>query len=330
MFDASLRAETIELLARSFNSDEIAEIGRLVLRKFDLYRLTNRHAHVTVPVRDAAQTLVEACEEKNKVADLIQLVVETDGALLMGRRIAIKDLELFLASLARADYVYDHARRKLRRRSHDRSELPNWGALREGREYEMTVASVDIVGSSRMVRNVGRRTAERLYYQFWEFLRARLSHYDGRIWSWAGDGGILAFTMTDDAVRAVECALETQATIPIFNARPENPLREAISVRIGLDRGRIRFMADTGRIVSEVINFASHAEKAVTDPGRVTISDTLHAQLPHSLRRLFESAGIFEGREIHTTISRVDGWSAAETARETAPASPGETEPGEE
>ncbi|NBB75729.1 MAG: adenylate/guanylate cyclase domain-containing protein [Bacteroidetes bacterium] len=312
MLDASLRAGLIELLSSSFNSDEISELGALVLRKFDLHSLTNRHNHITVPVRDAAQTLVEACEEKKKVSDLVQLLIESDGSSLMGRRVAVKELEIFLSNLARAGYVYDFDRRKLRESSRDLQELSNWGALREGREYEVTVASVDIVGSSSLVRGAGQRTMERVYYQFWAFLRDRLAHYDGRIWSWAGDGGVMAFSMKNDAVRAVQCALEVQATLPIFNARPEKPIAAPISVRIGMDRGPVRYMNDTGRIISETINFAAHLEKAATEPGAVSISDALSAELPGSLRAFFVDADVFEGRRIFTTRQRPDSWSRAE------------------
>lgn len=308
MLDASLRAELIEVLARSFNSDEISEIGRLTVRKFDLHRLTERHRHVTVPVRDAAQTLVEEVEEKKKIADLIQLVVEADGALLMNRRVEVKGLEPLLANLARAGYVYDFSRRKLRESGRDPEEMANWGALREGRMYDIVVASVDIVGSSELVRVVGHEAMERFYYQFWSFLRRRLSHHDGRIWSWAGDGGIIAFSMKGKEVRAVQWALETQASIPVFNIRPENPIPQPISVRIGMDVGSLRFYNDTGRIILETLNYAAHLEKMGTEPGHVAISAMLCEALPDSIKQVFGSAGDFEGRTAHTTVRRPDGW----------------------
>ena len=308
MLDASLRAELTEVLARTFNSDEISEIGRLVIKKFDLHNLTDRHRHVTVPVRDAAETLVEEVEQKKKAGDLIQLVVETDGSLLMGRRVELKGLEPFLSNLARAGYVYDSASRKLRQSKQDHQEMVNWGALRDGREYDVVVASVDIVGSSDLVREAGQRVTERFYYQFWSFLRRHLSHYDGRIWSWAGDGGIVAFAMKGKEVCAAQWALETQASIPVFNIHPDNPISQPISVRIGMDSGRLRFFADTGRIISETLNYASHLEKAATDPGHVSLSSELLGALPDSIKQVFGAPADFEGRAAHTTIHRPDGW----------------------
>jgi class 3 adenylate cyclase len=117
--------------------------------------------------------------------------------------------------------------------------------------------------------------------------------------------------MKDDSVRAVQCALEIQAAMPIFNARPENPISEPIAVRIGMDRGTVRYMNDTGHIISETINFASHMEKSATEPGHVSISDTIAERLPESLRDIFDPAGTFEGREVLATPQRPDGWSTA-------------------
>lgn len=314
MLDASLRSALSELLSSSFNSDEIEELGAMVLGKFDLHKLTQKDRHITVPTREAAQTLVGMSLEKKKASELIQLLIETDGSTLRGRRVAVNGLEIFLANLARAGYIYDYHKRTLRERSRDREELPNWGALREGKDYIVTVASVDIVDSSALVRLAGQRTMERVYHQFWSFLRQRLWPYEGRIWSWAGDGGLVAFAMRDDHVRAVRCALEIQATLPVFNSRPENPIDRPIAVRIGLDRGNVRFMNDTGLIISETINFASHLEKASTKTGHVTISDAVASRLPASLAGLFRHSGEFEGREFFTTLRRPDGWGTPEIA----------------
>ena len=67
---------------------------------------------------------------------------------------------------------------------------------------------------------------------------------DGRIWSWAGDGGIIAFAL-----------------------------------RIGVDAGLVKFCGETGRIVSHVINHASHLEKKSTRPGMVSIGRNVYDAL---------------------------------------------------
>jgi class 3 adenylate cyclase len=147
---------------------------------------------------------------------------------------------------------------------------------------------------------------EKVYYRFWAFLNRRLATYDGRCWSWAGDGGIMAFALKGSEVRAVEWALEVQATLPIFNADPGNPISDSMTARIGLDCGKIRFRQDTGRIVSDVINFASHLEKDATDQGHVSVSDTIYDQLPPPLAAFFIPNGKFEERPVYTSFRRVD------------------------
>ena len=79
------------------------------------------------------------------------------------------------------------------------------------------MVSLDIVGNSAKVRKLGPRKIEKLYDTLWSFLKEKLASVDGRIWSWAGDGGIIAFALRDHASRAVRFAIEVQSTVPVFN-----------------------------------------------------------------------------------------------------------------
>jgi class 3 adenylate cyclase len=54
-------------------------------------------------------------------------------------------------------------------------------------------------------------------------------------------------------------------------------------------------MQDTGKIVSDVINTASHLEKKATEPGGVSITEDVFTQLPDKYQKLFIKDGDFEG-----------------------------------
>jgi class 3 adenylate cyclase len=248
----------------------------------------------------------------------LEVLIETDGEKLEGRKVNVRGMEEFLAGMARSGFVYDFDKRKVRKSSKNPDLAPNWGSLRDGKIYPVTVASIDIVGNSELVRINGMRAMEKAYYRFWTFLQQRLSTYDGRTWSWAGDGGILAFALKGNPVRATQWALEVQATIPIYNASPENPIPQDIRARIGLDYGKVKFRQDTGRIVSDTINFAAHLEKDKTPPGHLSISKEVHDELPHRLANLFVDTGVFEERRAFTTIS---GYLNGEREAEGTPAS---------
>jgi class 3 adenylate cyclase len=308
MIDTSLKAELIELLADTFTPDQIDEIGCLLMKNYCSHEVLGIDDHITVPKRKAASALVEYCEGKKCMEKLLQFIIEIDEGTVLGKKVLIENLENFLNKLSRTGLIYDEKKRKLRKAGENVLDMPDWGFLREGRRYEMTVASLDIVGNSEMVNRFGMRKMEKLYYRFWNFLRRHLEVYDGRIWHWAGDGGLLAFTAKKHFLRAVQFAVEIQSVLPLFNADPEKPIEEDISIRIGMDTGKIKFSTDTGRIVSEVINFAAHVEKNHTKPGEISVSAELFEKLPPRIAEFFYAGGEFEGRTVYASslVSRLN------------------------
>lgn len=297
--DPSLSQKMVEVIGGSLNGNQVNEIGRLVRKDLDLHKALGLDSHVTIPSYTGAERILELCQESGCEDKLVQLLVELDGQTLLGKTVNLIGLEAFLETLTRSGYVYDFAKRKLRSTTEDPMAMNNWGALRSGKNYKVTVGSVDIVGNSELVRRYKARDMQKLYYRFQEFLRGRLATYNGRIWSWAGDGGIVAFTFKNHATRAIQWALETQATLPVFNTYEEYPIDEPILLRIALDSGTITFQADPGRIVSETVNYAAHLEKQATEPGSISLSeDTLRSASPR-VASFFRESGDFEGRRVH-------------------------------
>ena len=74
-----------------------------------------------------------------------------------------------------------------------------------------------------------------------------------------------------------------------------------ICLRIALDFGPLKYADDTGRIVSDVINYAAHLEKSGTPPGALSVSDSIYSRLPKSLKDLFTEKQTFEGRSAYST-----------------------------
>ena len=306
MLEPALKNHHIELLAQNFRPDEINELGRLLFRKYDSHSLSGTENHFTLSARKCASVLVDQCVEFDKIDTLIELVAGLDEQTILGRQVKVDGLEEFLKDLSRTGVIYDFERRKLLRVRKELDQLVNWGALKEGKRYPITVMSIDVVGNSKLVSQYGNRAMEKLYANLRRFLEKQIAQYEGRIWSFAGDGGIAAFTFRNHADRAVLCALEIQRTIPLFNLKSVIPLKEHFSLRIALDTGKIKFNPETGSIVSEVINYASHLEKQFTDPGGVSISGNLRAEVDSRIAEIFECAGDFEGQVAYCTRSRLD------------------------
>jgi class 3 adenylate cyclase len=296
MLEPTLRNTIIEMFSGELNSDQIDEIGRFLMKHHSSHSSLGIHNHVTVSSRKAAAALIEECSENRCEEDLLKFIIEIDGEKLLGKRVEFSGLENFMNALARIGYIYDPKKRKLKRIREQLEEMPNWGALKSGKEYEVSVASLDIVGSSELVKQHGQKKMEKLYYMFWNLLRRLLSVYDGRIWSWQGDGGLAAFALKRHHERAVLFAMELQQLMKVFNVNPRKPIADEIELRIGLDAGPVKYMNDPGQIISDTINYAAHLEKSFTDPGGITISKELLDALPESMLRNFNEKGEFEGR----------------------------------
>lgn len=306
MLDATLRRELVELISASFNNEQIEELGRLVLGSFDLLGVVGVEKHITVSSRRAASALVEDLEKHKRENELIRLVVESDGSTLLGRQVSIPGVENFLDGLTRSGFVYDFGKRKLVSVRSEPVEIPNWGALREGKTYAVTIASMDIVGSTELAKSYGVRKMKKLMHLFRGFLMEKLRYYDGRMWSWEGDGGLIAFTFKNHETRATQCALDLQRTVRVFTSTPGYPLGEHICLRIGMDSGSVTFHHETGRILSDTINFAAHLEKKMTQPGSVGISEPILMKIPDTLSDAFSKEEVLEDRSIFMTERRMD------------------------
>lgn len=306
MISPSLKNHLVEILSGTFHTKQIDEIGNLIFTSYNSNKLSNTQEHISISPRKAAKILIAHSEKNNKLLQLIKLIIELDDSIFFNQHINIKDIEIFLNNLAKEGIIYDFPGRKLLKKNVDINEMLNWGSLRDGKIYDITVMSIDIVGNSKLVKKYGINKMEKIYFRLWDFLKTRLRSYDGRIWSWAGDGGILAFALKNHEERGVLCGLEIQNLMSIFNLHTNFQFKENISLRIALDTGKLRFFADTGKIVSEVINYAAHLEKKGTEAGKISISRALHDSLPEAIFDLFKPSGVFEDRDYFSLPYRLD------------------------
>ncbi len=302
MFDEALIKDLIEMYGKSLSFTDIEAVGGYLFkqRSYSIHAVAGFDPKRSVSPLNAAKVLVEEVEKKNRLKDLFAFTIELDGSPLNGKAVRLDGLKNLLYRLARTGQYFDFAKRRFVDID-DSTKLLNWGALREGREYPFVIASVDICQNSEMVKKYTTKVMEKVYYRLWAFLKARLDDWEGRIWSWAGDGGILAFRGDQGINQSVSCCLEILSALPVFNMQPDKAIKDEIHLRMGLDFGPVKFFTDTGRIVSDVINYAAHLEKKGTKPHALSVSDTVHSRLSPSMKQVFSHQMQFEGRLAMTT-----------------------------
>ena len=302
MIDLSLLNETTEILTRNFSPIEIEDLGRIIYSGYDGHKSAGVKNHITLSGKKAATALVQFMNLNKKTLQLIKLIIEMDDSTLNGKVKTIEGLEAFMNKLAKSEIYYDFKKRKLHHSKKDTSEMLNWGYLRDEKIYNMTIMSLDIVGNSKLVKKYGTRTIEKVYYRLRSFVDKKVLDYEGRIWGFAGDGGLIAFTAKGHVTRAVLCALDIRASLSVFNIHPDLPIKEDITLRLALDTGNIKFSFDTGHIISDVINYAAHLEKLGTLPGEISISENIQKDLSPKLARVFSDKNIFENVNSYSTV----------------------------
>lgn len=302
MIDETLVKDLVEMYGKSLSFSDVEAVGGYLFkdRGYSIHAIAGMDPKRSISPLNAAKILVNDAEGKNRLKDLFAFTFEMDGSPLNSKLVKLDGLENLLYRLARSGQYYDFERRRFMD-TDDHTKLINWGALRDGKDYAFTIVSADICQNSELVKRHTTKVMEKVYYRLWAFLKAKLDHWEGRIWSWAGDGGILAFRGEKSAQQAVSCCLEILGTLPVFNMQPEKAIKDEICLRLGMDYGMVKFFNDTGRIVSDVINYAAHLEKKATKPRAMSVSEAVHARLSPSMQQVFPFLQEFEGRQAMST-----------------------------
>ena len=299
----TLPRELMELLTRSFSFGDIESLGKDIFYTYSTHLLEDIIPEITISPSMAATRLVYECHKAKKLSVLISYLIQIEGHYLNGKTVSLRGLEELLYNISENGYHFNYEAKKLIPIKEKKEALASWGILREGKSYHVSIISVDTVENSKFVQKYGTVPMQAIYNQLAEFVTEITSEYRGRVWSWAGDGGLLAFRGSEQAQLALRTVLKIQLCMPIFNLRNKVNLRERIEVRCGIDSGQVRFYKDLGRIISGTINYAAHLEKSVSPPSGLAISDSVYTLLPPQLQELFQSKQKeFEGRTAYSLI----------------------------
>lgn len=144
----------------------------------------------------------------------------------------------------------------------------------------LTVLFCDLVGSTRLTEDLDPEEFRELLADYQDCCAGVVSHYDGVIARYVGDGLLIYFgyphAHEDDAVRAVRAALDMVNSVAGMEPRIELPVA-ALSVRIGIATGNV-VVGDIGSgarreemaVVGEAPNLAARLQ-SLAEPGEVLI-----------------------------------------------------------
>ena len=171
---------------------------------------------------------------------------------------------------------------------------------------------IDASGHSNVVRSNPQNISEQAFDLLFEKIRGRLQRVVSRqnceigvVWSWLGDGGLIAIYDERE-----ELALNTtidfaqdilKLDLPSTQREFENDrINGELHIRIAIHKGSIKYTDEgqEGFIHSSDINWGAHLEKA-TPKDSISISKDIYNILQPEKQVPFVSVGTFEDREIY-------------------------------
>ncbi len=133
------------------------------------------------------------------------------------------------------------------------------------------IAFMDVAGYSRLMARDEAGTHARVNQIFGSIVPPIVSACGGRVVDRAGDGLLVEFQSSTDAVR---CAVEIQRQMALQNA--DRDPEQRFELRIGVNIGDI--IVDGDRIVGDGVNIAARLEN-IAAPGGICISGSVREQL---------------------------------------------------
>ncbi|HMB74804.1 MAG TPA: adenylate/guanylate cyclase domain-containing protein [Kiloniellaceae bacterium] len=165
------------------------------------------------------------------------------------------------------------------------------------------ILAADIVGYSRMM-GADEAAALAALTRFREgILAPAIAQHRGRIIKQMGDGWLIEFLSSSDAVG---CATAIQTAL----SSAEDSATQPLALRIGVHLGDIvHEAAGAGDVFGDGVNVAARLE-AVAAPGGIAISDQLYLSLDGTARSAFADSGSFHLKNIARPV-QVWHWPAA-------------------
>jgi class 3 adenylate cyclase len=298
----------IEILGNNFSYEEIIVIGQRNEDDFNIHIPDNHYGRLRLQPHIAAEYLATHFRDNGRLEDIVKFLLYLDCGSLNGRDVCLSEMEDLLITLRRSGVGYDFGTREFF--SLEENDNHQWeNCLKEKKEYEFSFVSVDTVDSSQLSVEEQRPKLDQTYDSLQHLITTTALKYDGSLWSWQGDGGLLAFWGKSHRTSALFFCFEILGFLPVFNLKDSRIGRD-INLRFGIDSGTAVYKNEKGSILSKAINFAAHLEKKCTDRNSITISSSVYSVLNKKQKEYFGKRDNLEGNGCYTLIK--DMYSGAE------------------
>ena len=175
----------------------------------------------------------------------------------------------------------------------------DWKGVVSGREYMFCFLFVELdrVGSLKAAQfgGQGANPAE----LFRQFIETQLRGSGGKMWMWSDFGGVILFPFDGKKCPVIEPLFRLVLNRTLFSAE-ESLATTALSFRAAVHIGPTRFRdrGETGKIVSDSVNFIFHLGQKRAQPGCAYVTREVRDLFPAHIADFFDGDGSYEGRDL--------------------------------
>lgn len=277
-------------LAESMDVRSMVHLARRFIRNYDLYERTGFSPTMSIPNKDAAKQIVSDIRDSELMLDFVTLLINIHEKGLGGRKYRIPHLNEILGEIGKSGLIYDKESNMFFEDPRVMQSM-NWGVLRESEEYIFTFLRIDIVGNSSLVRQNPAELIQGTYGDLRSIVQAAIISRNGRIWSWEGDGGLIAFYFSNKNLSAVLSAMEILHEVFIYNLT-RCSLNKPLRIRLAVHGGICQFRHNFEDIKSDTIGKILHMESSCTRPDSLSISSAVYQMLNRALTEQMEEIEI--------------------------------------
>jgi len=277
----------VRALAESLDIRTMVALTQQLLHNYDLQKRTGFPDNIPVPRKDAAQQIIADIKKANLYTQMINCLVEFQYEGHMGRKYTINHLPVIVKEMREQGIIYDREN-KIFVEDPSVRRTRNWGTLLEGEEYLFSFLRFDIVGNTALVRKYPEKIIKKTYNDFGKIVKSSIEKRSGRIWSWEGDGGLIAFFFSNKNLYATLSAMEIVHDLFFYN-QMQCKLEKPLGVRLAVHSGPMEYTNSEEDLKrNDVIRKIVEIEAKHTKPNTLTVSNLAASMFDTTLIDQFE------------------------------------------
>lgn len=265
---------TANALAESLDMDALKIVADRIFQYYDFYGKTGFSRNLDIPRQVAAKQFVNDVKAAGFYLKLVQVMMDIHAKGYMGKKYPINKLRQIIAEIREKGIIYDSAN-KIFVEDPSIRRTKNWGTLIEGEQYLFSLLRLDIAGNSKLVRQYPDDVIQATYSDFRNMVQDTIDKRNGRIWSWEGDGGLVAFFFSNKNMYATCAGMDLVNKLFIYN-HTACRLNEPLNVRLAVHSGLMDYTGSEQDLKrSDIVKTVMDIEANHTSPNSLTVSDVV-------------------------------------------------------